>query len=253
MPDSARPTPPVTGWDNPPAVAPRGTVIVIPGRGEHPGVYERFGIRIAFDGYQVRAVADPVAYPEESERQIQELLADENSPRPHVLVGSDSGALFAASLVAGSVLEETPSDVAGLILVGLPTRAAEAAGEAREWETELGARTACPTHQARLQADEQLTRGAVYTALPAGWFEAANLASIAIPVLGLHGDADSISPIGPVRDQFAKAPTAELVRIRDGRHDALNDATHRTAAATIVLFLERLRLGAAAPEIAHQE
>jgi hypothetical protein len=41
-----------------------------------------------------------------------------------------------------------------------------------------------------------------------------------------------------------------LVTIAGGRHDVLNDVTHRTVAATIVLFLERLRLGAKMPEIA---
>ena len=46
---------------------------------------------------------------------------------------------------------------------------------------------------------------------------------------------------------------AELVSIADGRHDAFNDITHRTAAATIVLFLERLRAGAALPLIAVPE
>ncbi|WP_322751271.1 MULTISPECIES: hypothetical protein [unclassified Frankia] len=51
--------PTVGAWDNSPAVAPRGTVILIAGRGEHPGVYERFGTRIAFDGYRVRALGDP--------------------------------------------------------------------------------------------------------------------------------------------------------------------------------------------------
>ena len=35
-----------------------------------------------------------------------------------------------------------------------------------------------------------------------------------------------------------------------GRHDVLNDALHRTAAATVVLFLERLRLSPELPAIA---
>jgi hypothetical protein len=43
------------------------------------------------------------------------------------------------------------------------------------------------------------------------------------------------------------------VSITGGKHDALNDATHRTAAATVVLFLERLRLGADLPPIAVSE
>jgi hypothetical protein len=40
------------------------------------------------------------------------------------------------------------------------------------------------------------------------------------------------------------------VTFNGGRHDVLNDALHRTAAATVVLFLERLRLSADLPPIA---
>jgi len=51
---------PVIAWNEPDGLIPRGTVIVIPGRGELPAVYERFGRRLAGDAYRVRAVADPV-------------------------------------------------------------------------------------------------------------------------------------------------------------------------------------------------
>ncbi len=39
-------------WSEPEGVAPRGTLIVIPGRGEGPELYERFGRRIAGDAYR---------------------------------------------------------------------------------------------------------------------------------------------------------------------------------------------------------
>ncbi|MFI0507495.1 hypothetical protein ACH3WN_32360 [Streptomyces albogriseolus] len=54
---------PVRAWDEPEGIAPHGTLVVLPGRGEHGGVYERFGRRIAADGYpawQVR-VGDATA------------------------------------------------------------------------------------------------------------------------------------------------------------------------------------------------
>ena len=35
--------------------------------------------------------------------------------------------------------------------------------------------------------------------------------------------------------------------VADGRHDILNDASHRSVAASVVLFLERLRVGAEKP------
>jgi pimeloyl-ACP methyl ester carboxylesterase len=72
-------------------------------------------------------------------------------------------------------------------------------------------------------------------------------------VLCLHGAADPVSPLADARERYAQAPRAELVSITGGVHDVLNDATHRTVAATIVLFLERLRLGAELPPIAVSE
>ena len=74
-----------------------------------------------------------------------------------------------------------------------------------------------------------------------------------MPVLGLHGAADPVSPLAAVRERYAAAPHAELVSIAGGRHDAFNDITHRTAAATVVLFLERLRNGADLTPIAVRE
>jgi hypothetical protein len=67
------------------------------------------------------------------------------------------------------------------------------------------------------------------------------------------GTDDPVSPLPGVRDRYAAATAAELVSITGGRHEVLNDVTHRTVAATIVLFLERLRLGAELPRIAIRE
>jgi pimeloyl-ACP methyl ester carboxylesterase len=65
-------------------------------------------------------------------------------------------------------------------------------------------------------------------------------------VLGLHGEDDVISPLAEAGVLYP----GTLVTIAGGRHDVLNDVTHRTVAATVVLFLERLRLGAGLPVIA---
>lgn len=244
----AAPASSVAGWDNPPTVAPRGTVIVIVGRGEHPGVYERFATRIAFDGYRVRVVGDPTADAGTVTADIRRLLADDELPAPRVLVGSDGGATFAAALAATGAVT-----VDGLILVGQPTvdpSADQAARAIGEWSTELVERTACTTHQARLDGDPRLRRGGLSVPVPAAWIDEADLARVGVPVLGLHGAADLISPVGEARRRHARAPVGEFVVIEGGKHDALNDATHRTAAAVVVLFLERLRAGADLPAIA---
>ena len=241
--------PVVASWAEPEGIRPRGTVVVVPGRGEHADVYERFGRRIAADGYRVWAVADPTVDEELVRDQVRALLdaepSDEAGPEPRVLVGSDAGALFAAGLVAEGGL-----GIAGLILAGLPVGSDWAAGDwaagdwaAGDWDAEVAARTSCPTHQGKLTGDTALRRGALAERIPAEWFERARPAAITVPVLGLHGAADVVSPLAGVRSWFAGLPAGELVSIADGVHDTLNDQTHRTAAATAVLFLERLRVG----------
>jgi pimeloyl-ACP methyl ester carboxylesterase len=226
---------PVISWSEPDGIAPRGTLIVIPGRGERPELYERFGRRISSDGYRVHAVADPT---EDAALAVSQISGQ--------LAGSDTGALFAAGLVA-------PGQVAGvdaLVLAGLPvvTDVSPAVG----WDAELESRTACPAHRARL-AGTGLRRGALYDPVPEGWVSLADLSAVRQPVLGIHGAEDPVSPLAAVRASYAVAPHAELISITGGKHDALNDVTHRTAAATVVEFLERLRLGADLPAIATRE
>jgi pimeloyl-ACP methyl ester carboxylesterase len=235
-------------WSEPEGVAPRGTLIVIPGRGEGPELYERFGRRIAGDAYRVHVVSDPVGDPA---RTTSEVLAITAEVRPYVLVGSDTGALFAAGLVASGQV----AGVDAVVLAGLPTAASPAVADGpsgESWEDELAARTACPTHRGRL-AGQGLRRGALFEPVPAGWESLADLARIRQPALGLHGTADPVSPLDAARERYRQAPRAELVSIAGGVHDVLNDVTHRTVAATIVLFLERLRLGAELPPIAVSE
>ena len=221
-------------WDEPEGLGPRGTLIVLAGRGEHGGVYERFGRRLAFDAYRVRALGDPTADPAVLD-QAAKLLADESLPGPKVLVGSDTGALHALQLAA----EQVPG-LDALILAGLPTTPWTAAG----WESEAEARTACPTHQGRLTNDSEFRRGALAEQpdLPEP-----RLDLVRVPVLALHGRADTVSPLDRALEVYAGHPSVRTVTFDGGRHDVLNDALHRTAAATVVLFLERLRLSPELP------
>lgn len=236
---------PVHSWDEPAGIAPRGTLVLLPGRGEHGGVYERFGRRISADGYRVRALGDASSDPEAITEAATKLLRDETHPGPRVLVGSDTGAAHAARLAALG----TPG-LDALILAGLPTGPHPTETAATDWEEELERRTACPTHRGRLTDDEAFRRGAL--AAPTA-LESPALDGISVPVLGLHGAEDTVSPLDVVRRVFRGLPGAELVSLGGTRHDVLNDVTHRTAAATVVLFLERLRLDSGLAPIAVTE
>ncbi|MFJ5304594.1 alpha/beta hydrolase [Streptomyces sp. NPDC088350] len=232
MPSSA-----LSSWDEPEGLAARGTLIVLAGRGEHGGVYERFGRRLAFDAYRVRVLGDPTADPAVLE-QAAKLLADESLPGPKVLVGSDTGARYALQLAA-----EQTAGVDALILAGLPT----GAWTSGSWEEEAAARTACPTHQGRLTNDPDFRRGAIDETpdLPEP-----RLDLVRVPVLALHGKDDTVSPLGQALSVYDGHSGVHTVTFVGGRHDVLNDALHRTVAATVVLFLERLRLSPELPAIA---
>jgi alpha-beta hydrolase superfamily lysophospholipase len=260
-------------WDEPEGINPRGTIIVAAGRGESPSAYARFGRRLGADGYRVRALADVSTDVEAALAAVGKLLVDDSLPGPKVVVGSDTGALFALLLAA----REAPG-LDALILAGLPAPAAQTTGDNAAagaggtasgstagpgaagggvgvgvnlvgWEAELEARTACPAHRGVL-SNGGVTPGALLSArIPTEIIGDTGFRP-AVPVLGLHGDDDPVSPLAGVRGRY---PAGTLVSIAGGRHDVLNDVTHRTVAATIVLFLERLRLGADLPLIARVE
>jgi alpha-beta hydrolase superfamily lysophospholipase len=226
-------------WNEPDGIAPRGTLIVAAGRGETPDAYGRFGRRIAADGYRVRVLADVTADLGASLAHAEKVLVDDTLPGPKVLVGSDTGALFALALAA----RRAPG-LDAVILAGLPAAARPAGVNLLGWQAEVEARTACPNHQ-RVLGDGAATPGALLSAqIPAELIDVTGVTDLALPSLGLHGEDDVISPLATVRYP------GRLVTIAGGRHDVLNDVTHRTVAATVVLFLERLRLGADLPEIA---
>jgi alpha-beta hydrolase superfamily lysophospholipase len=210
-------------WAPAEGVTVRGTVVLLPGRGEHPGLYARLGTRLAFDGYRVVAVAsgDDVA---------AELRG---GPVPVVLLGSDTGAIGALALAA-----ELP--VHAVVTAGLPLSAGYSAD--RSWAGELDARTACPVHRALLEADDRLRRGALLS-------ESAGLPAVLprTPVLVLHGGADAVADPKAARAFAEMLPAGRYVLVEGGRHDVLNDLAHRSVAAEIVQFLEWLRAGTRGP------
>jgi alpha-beta hydrolase superfamily lysophospholipase len=242
--------PATTAWNEPDGTDPRGTVVVLIGRGEHPGAYERFGRRIASDAYRVRIASGPA--------HAARLLRDAADPAPRVLLGADVGALRAVALALPGASEPD-----ALILAGLPSAAsapaptsvtpgaAAAAGIAAKAD-DLALRSACTTYAGLLDR-AGYRPGALTAPLPPELLAEADLGAVTVPVLALHGADDQVSPLKEVRRLYAGLPGVHLVSIAGTRHDVLNDTSHRTVAATVILFLEQLRLSPDLPEIVRPE
>lgn len=230
-----------TAWDGPEGIPARGTVVVLTGRGETATSYGRLGRRLATDAWKVRAVAVDLDDLDAARAEVRALLADADLPAPHVLLGADSGATLATQLAA-----EPELSVDGVVVAGIAL--ASSATTTGEWDDELEARTACPTHRRVITEDPAFDRAALARPLPADL----TLAVPTVPTLVLHG---SLDPVTSSREAFASvshAPSVQAHLVEGAHHDVLNDVMHRSTAATVVLFLERLKLGASLPQIVRQ-
>lgn len=230
-------------WNEPDGIAPRGTLLVVGGRAESAAVYQRFGRRIAFDAYRVRFVEGNLADLDGVARRIHAVLADPRTTLPAVLVGSDTGAAVVLDYLAHRD-ELSQPDAAVLAGLAFPD------DETAEFDDEISVRTACPNHRGVLGRE-----GAehVFAAEEAAVPRPAR-GSVGVPLLVVHGQADEVSPVERVRETILDLGSrAELVTVDGGLHDALNDVTHRTVAATVVRFLERLKRGTDLRPIATEE
>ncbi|MFD7293477.1 alpha/beta hydrolase [Streptomyces sp. NPDC059897] len=234
-----------TEFPAPEGLLTRGTVLVVPGRGETRAVYERFGRRLAADAYRVRVVDTPDLSGDDLDAALETLVkrlgeaADGAAAAPLVLVGADSGAAVVAALVADPARAHRLG-VDGVVLAGLPGRAA-AATEA--WDEELDVRTSCPTHRGVLTDDTRVRRGALNTPVPEPVLELAHDSAADLPQLLLVGDADPLADREALALTAQKLASARLAVVHGAHHDVLNDKQHRSVAAEVVTFLEALREG----------
>jgi alpha-beta hydrolase superfamily lysophospholipase len=226
----------------------RGTLLVVPGRGEGIDTYRRFGSRIAADAYRVRVLstaATSYVSPGSFDKLVGELSAavvdlGKELTRPLVLVGTDASAAALAALVAGSH-PDAPWWPDAVILAALPGFGPHDIGT--DWESELAARTHCPVHRGVLTTDTSVSRGTISSPLSDGLLDHAYGSTVALPHLLLVGDRDPIADLGALTRLTKALPTARLAVVRGAHHDVLNDLQHRSVAAEVVSFLEVLRDG----------
>lgn len=225
-------TSPLNPLERVPAATVRGTVVVVGGRGESPEVYRRFADRLAFDGYRVVAFGDPTGHERATVDAVRAAL-DASEAGPRVVVGSDSGNATLWRAVASGALEPDGVVAAGLLTEGGTTTV--------DGSAEVEQRTACPVHRGRLSTDGVLEAGSLARISEAQAVDADLARSILLPVLAFHGSDDRISDAQAALGLYEKVPSARAFTLDGGLHDVLNDVTHRSVAAEIVQFVERLR------------
>jgi pimeloyl-ACP methyl ester carboxylesterase len=219
-------------WYEPEALTPRGTLFLLAGRGETADVYTRFAARISADAYRVVVLSAADHTSPAARAEITELVGAADVVGPRVLVGSDSGARAALELAAARTVGVQAVIAAGLAVGGGVALA--------DRDAEIQARTACPVHRGVLGRS---AHGTSATAVGGIVLDHPAPTGIDVPVLALHGAADTLSPLDRALAFYREAGVPEVTVVDGGRHDILNDVSHRSVAATIVLFLERLRLG----------
>jgi alpha-beta hydrolase superfamily lysophospholipase len=232
----AKPTLATREWSEPSGLRVRGGVVVLGGRGEPPTIYERFGRRLSADAYRVLAFGDADGQLDRIAAEIRTAVDDGRLSKPLTLVGSDTGAVRLVDL-----LPRLEGMVDAIVLAGYPVAGVETSAD---WEIEVLERTTCPAHRATLTSDRGVERGAVARPLAAEDV-ARRLEAITQPVLAVHGDADLISPLDRALAVYADLPRSEVWSVAGAKHDVLNDSTHRSVAALVVTFLERLARGSA--------
>ena len=221
----------------------RGTVLVVPGRGETRSTYTRFGKRLTADAYRVRVIDAPDLATEDLTGLAARLseaaegtAVDDGVVRPLVLVGADSGAAAIAALLGRAAGGEPDA----VVLAGLPglTPGTSTAGT---WDEELDVRTSCPAHRGALTQDPEVRRGSLDDAVPEAVLSAAYDSEATVPTLLLVGDADPLADHEALARTAKSLASARLSVVHGAHHDVLNDLQHRSVAAEVVTFLENLR------------
>jgi alpha-beta hydrolase superfamily lysophospholipase len=261
-------------YDAPAELRTRGRILVVPGRGESQAAYVRLATRLAADSYHVRVLAPPAIDPADVAGAVARLAravlreaeaGPDGGDRPLILIGADTGALAIAAVLAQGALAQgaltgrppQPGAVApaglpdavvpaglpdAVVLAGLPGRGRQHTGD---WAGELDARTQCSAHRGVLGGDAQVQRGRLATAVPDELIDLAFTDRAAARHLVLIGDLDPLADREEVAQYVKALPAGQLAVVAGARHDVLNDLPHRSVAAAIVGFLERLRGSAA--------
>jgi alpha-beta hydrolase superfamily lysophospholipase len=234
------------------AATPRAAVIFLHGFGEHTGVYHRYGFALNAAGIDLWAVDQFGHGLSPGERgnfgtleasvglvdQLATLARAEAANIPLVLQGHSFGSVVTLSrLVAGA-----DPFLAGVISGAPLVPIAGLLDADSSFDLDPSWLSADPFYLDSLENDPLAFVDAdgvsLARELDRAWDRfGADLPTLKVPTLAVHGSDDPIADIGAVRAYAEQIEPLRLEEIAGGRHDILNDVTHESVSDTIIEFV----------------
>ena len=231
---------------------PSSAVVFLHGFGEHTGLYHRYAFALNARGIDVWAVdqlghgLSPGPRGDFGTIEHSSALADELTRRvedvtpglPLVAAGHSFGSIVTLFRVLDAPDRYRAAIISGAPLVVVPAF--------------LDVDTSLDLDPAWLSGDEFYLDGlendplafvdadgkSLTRELDRGWDRFGHdLPGLAIPTLAVHGEDDPIADVGAVRAYAEQIDALSLLEISGGRHDILNDVTHREVAAAVADFV----------------
>jgi alpha-beta hydrolase superfamily lysophospholipase len=234
------------------AEEPRAAVIFLHGFGEHTGLYHRYGFALNAAGLDLWAVDQFGHGLTPRERgdfrsleassalgdRLAELASTERPGIPLVAQGHSFG-----SVVTLFRLLDAPDRYRAGVISGAPLIPVPALVDTDStFELAPSQLSADPFYLDSLENDPlafvDADGGPLARELDRGWDRfGAELPALAVPTLAVHGSNDPIAPIGALRAYAEQIGPLSLFEVERGRHDILNDVTHREVGAAIIDFI----------------
>lgn len=234
------------------ALEPRAAVVFLHGFGEHTGLYHRYGFALNAAGIDLWAV-DQFGHglspgergllgTLEDSQALADALTDLVERRHPGLPLVAQGHSYGAVITLFQLLAQPSRYRAGVISGAPLVPVAEFVDLNTVINLDVRGLSADPFYLDCIENDplsftntdgRSLTRE-----LDRAWHRfGAELPSLGVPTLAVHGENDPIASVGAVRAYADQIPALQIAEFNGTLHDVLNDTTHREVAAEVVVFI----------------
>lgn len=235
------------------AADPHAAVIFLHGFGEHTGLYHRYGFALNAAGIDLWAVDQlghglspgdrgdfgTIAASSALADTLTELASAETPGIPFVAQGHSFGSVVTLSRLLDQPERYSAGVISGAPLIPIP----ELLDADSSFDLDPSWLSGDPFYLDSLVNDPLAFVDAdgapLARALDSAWDRfGAELPTLSVSTLAVHGSADPIAPIGAVRAYAEQIDSLTLQVYEGAHHDILNETVHRDVAAAIVMFVD---------------